>query len=158
MPVNRLKNFLDQNHVSYVVIRHAQAFNSQSTAKAAYESGKEFAKTVMLKIDGELIMVVIPADHMVDFDHLKQELGARNVELATEEEFKGKFPDCEIGAMPPFTDLYGVEVFIDEGFANYKMISFNAGTHKEIIKMHYKDFIRIANAKPLRFILLFTQE
>ena len=158
MPAQRLKKFLDQNHIPCRVIRHAPVFTSQETAEAAYESGKEFAKTVMIKIDGELVMVVIPADHKIDFEHLRHELGVRQVELAHEKEFKRLFPDCEPGAMPPFGELYDNAVFIDEGFAEHEMISFNAGTHREIIKMHYKDFIRVANAKPLKFILVFTRE
>ncbi len=158
MPAQRLKIFLDQNNVDYKVIRHSPAFTSQGTAHAAFESGKEFAKTVMLKIDEELIMVVIQTDHRIDLEYLRQELGVRNIRLAAEEEFKDLFPDCEPGAMPPLGELYDVDVFIDECFAENEMISFNAGTHHEIIKMRYKDFIDVANAKPVRFILMFARE
>ena len=158
MPIRRLRNFLDQNHVQYRVINHSLAYTGQEIAQAAGESGKEFAKTVMLKIDGELIMVVIPANYKIDFEHLRQELGVRNVELASEKEFKSLFPDCEPGAMPPLGELYNIEVFIDDSFADNEMISFNAGTHREIIKMRYADFNRLVQAKPINFLLVFTRE
>lgn len=158
MPARRLKEFLEHNHVPYRVIRHDAAFTSQESAEAAHESGKAFAKTVMLKIDGQMAMLVIQADHKVDLDHLRQALGTCDVELAHKDEFRRLFPDCEPGAMPPFSELYGIEVFIDERFAEHEMICFSAGTHRETIKMPYADFIRIARAKPLRFILVYTKE
>lgn len=158
MPVNRLKRFLDQNHVPFTVIPHTPAYTGLETAQAAHEPGGEFAKTVMLKIDENLVMVVIPADHVIDLNHLQHDLGARSVSLAAEEEFAQTFPDCETGAMPPLGELYNVEVFIDESFALHQMISFNAGTHQEIIKMKYSDFRRFTRAKPLGFLLVYTRE
>jgi Ala-tRNA(Pro) deacylase len=103
-------------------------------------------------------MVVIPADYKINLEHLEQELGVRHVELAHEKEFRNLFPDCEPGAMPPLGELYDIEVFIDESFADHEMISFNAGTHKEIIKMRYKDFQCLVGAKSINFLLVFTRE
>ena len=102
MPVKKLKDFLDAEKVKYIMISHSQAFTAQETAASAHISGKELAKTVMVKIDGKMAMAVLPASYRVDFELLKKAAGAKEAELATEDEFKGMFPGCDVGAMPPF--------------------------------------------------------
>ncbi len=151
MPVEKLKDFLDHQHVRYVTIRHSKAFTAQHVAASAHIPGKEMAKTVMVKVDGKMAMAVLPASYQVDFDELKKTTGAEQVELASEQEFKSFFPECEVGAMPPFGNLYGIDTFVAESLAEDDMIAFNAGTHKELIQMSYKDFERLAKPRILKF-------
>src|SRR5690349_23744623 len=102
MPVKALKEFLDGHKVKYVSMTHSPAFTSQEIAAAAHVSGKQLAKTVIIKIDGRLAMIVIPANDQVNFAKLKEATGSKEMDLATESEFKDKFAGCEVGAMPPF--------------------------------------------------------
>ncbi len=151
MPVKRLKAFLDEHHVKYVTISHSRAYTAQEIAAKAHIPGREMAKTVMVKIDGTMAMAVLPASFQIDFDLLKEATGAREVELATEAEFKDLFPECEPGAMPPFGNLYGMDVFVANRLAEDEEIAFNAGTHTELIKMAYPDFVRLVQPVVLQF-------
>lgn len=144
MPVQRLREFLDNNKVKYVTISHSVAYTAQEIAASAHIKGKELAKTVMVVLDGELAMVVVPAAFQVNMELLRGAASAGSVRLATEAEFKEKFPGCETGAMPPFGNLYGMKVFVSENLAEDKEIAFNAGTHSELIKLDYADFARLA--------------
>lgn len=151
MTVQKLKKFLDENQIKYVSVRHSNAYTAQEVAATSHVSGKEFAKTVIISMDGNLVMCVLPASYIVDFDQLKEGLGTNNIALANEAEFKYHFPDCEVGAMPPFGNLYNMDVYVAEVLARNDEIAFNAGTHTEIVKMKYEDFKRLANPKVLRF-------
>lgn len=143
MPVRKLKEFLDENHIRYEVIIHAVAYPAQEIAAKSHIRGKELAKSVMIKIDGTMAMAVLPASEKVDLTHLKEITGAGKVELASEYEFKNRFPDCEPGAMPPFGNLYNMAVFASETLSEDEEIAFNAGTHTELIKLNYADFERL---------------
>lgn len=149
MPVTRLKEFLDRENVKYVTIGHSPAFTAQEIAERAHIPGKELAKTVMVKIDGKLAMIVVPASEHVRLAHLKEALGADEVELAGEYEFKERFPDCETGAMPPFGNLYDIPVFVSATLREDDEIAFNAGSHSELIRMAYADFERLVKPTPL---------
>jgi Ala-tRNA(Pro) deacylase len=151
MPLRKLKEFLEGHNIKYVTISHSQAFTAQEIAATAHVPGRQLAKTVMVKIDGTMAMAVLPASHRVDFDQLKKATGAKRVELATEQEFKDLFPECEIGAMPPFGNLYGMEVFAAESLAEAEDIAFNAGSHTELISIAYKDFEARAKPKLMKF-------
>jgi len=151
MPVKKLKEFLDENNIKYVTIRHSQAYNAQRVAASAHIPGDELAKTVMVKIDGKMAMCVLPASFRINFDILKMLVGADKIELADEQEFKFLFPDCEVGAMPPFGNLYGMEVFVAEKLREDEEIAFAAGTHYELIRMTYDDFERLVKPRILRF-------
>lgn len=151
MPVKRLKEFLDTHNIKYVIISHSRAFTAQETATSAHIPGKELAKTVMVKVNGKMAMAVLPASYKVDFDLLKKVPGASKAEIASEKEFKDLFPGCEIGAMPPFGNLYGMEVFVAESLAEDEEIAFNAGSHRELIKMAYKDFEKLVKPKVMKF-------
>ena len=153
MPVQRLKAFLDQENVKYTTITHSPAFTAQEIAAAAHIPGKQVAKTVIIKRDGEMAMAVLPASDKIEFMLLKGALGTDDVELATEEEFKALFPGCEVGAMPPFGNLYDMDVFVDARLAEDELIAFNAGTHTELIQMSYSDFARLVNPVVLHFSL-----
>jgi Ala-tRNA(Pro) deacylase len=147
MPVKKLKEFLDANHIQYVSITHSPAYTAQQIAASAHIPGKELAKTVMVKLDGKLAMAVLPASLKVDFDLLQQVSGAGKVELATEGEFRETFPGCELGAMPPFGSLYDMAVYVATPLAADEEIAFNAGSHVELIKLSYKDFERLVRPK-----------
>jgi len=153
MPINKLKGFLDSKEVKYVTIRHSTAYTAQEIAASAHIPGKELAKTVIVKIDDKLAMTVLPASFKIDFNHLKSLTGASKVELATEEEFKYRFPGCEIGAMPPFGNLYDLDVFVAKSLTDDEEIAFNAGSHSELIRLSYADFERLVGPKILKFSL-----
>lgn len=140
MPSKKLKEFLDSNKIKYVSITHSSAYTAMEIAAMAHIPGKELAKTVMIKINGRMAMVVLPATHMIKMDLLKKVVGNDNIRLATEQEFKDKFPDCDVGAMPPFGNLYGMDVYASSALREDEEIAFNAGTHTELIKLSYKDF------------------
>jgi Ala-tRNA(Pro) deacylase len=151
MPAKKLKQFLDDNKVKYVTIKHSEAITAQEVAGSAHIRGKELAKTVIVKIDGKLAMAVLPAPYRVDIDLLKQAAGASKVELASEQEFKDAFPGCDLGAMPPFGNLYDMDVYVAETLAEDEEIAFNAGSHTELVKLAYRDFERLVKPKVVKF-------
>ncbi|TDN95818.1 aminoacyl-tRNA deacylase [Sunxiuqinia elliptica] len=151
MPIKKLKNYLDENNIEYITIRHSLAFNAQRVAATTHIPGKELAKTVMIKLDGKMAMAVLPASYRVRLDVLKELTGAKTIELANEMEFKYLFPECEIGAMPPFGNLYDMEVFVAASLAEDTEIAFNAGTHVELTRMAYADFERLVQPVVLAF-------
>lgn len=147
MPVKKLKEFLDSQQVKYVLIAHSPAYTAQEIAATAHVRGKEMAKTVMVTLDGRMAMAVLPASRKVGFDLLRQASGVENVQLASEQAFRDMFPDCEVGAMPPFGNLYGMDVYVSELLTKDEEIVFNAGSHTELIRLSYKDFERLASPK-----------
>ena len=147
MPARKLKEFLDRYHTKYVSISHSPAYTAQEIAALAHIPGREMAKTVMVKLDGQMAMAVLPASSRLDLALLKEACGARQVELATESEFKNLFPDCEIGAMPPFGNLYGMPVYVAQKLSDDRDIAFTAGTHSELIRMDYGDFERLVQPR-----------
>ena len=151
MPLSGLKEYLDKNGVKYLVISHSPAFTAQGIAALAHIPGKELAKTVVVKVDGELALAVLPASLHVNLAMLKDDIDAKKVQLASEDEFKSKFPECETGAMPPFGNLYGMRVFADENLARDKEIAFNAGSHRELVRMGWDDFQRLVKPRVARF-------
>ena len=152
MSVQMLKDFLDEHNVKYVTTRHSLAYTAQEVAASAHIAGKELAKTVMVKIDDKIAMAVVPASFKVSLDLLKDAAGASKVELAREQEFENMFPGSEIGAMPPFGNLYGMEVFVDESLSQDEEIAFNAGSHTELMRLAYRDFERLVKPKAAKFV------
>ena len=150
MSLSKLKTFLDQENIKYISINHSTAFTSQEIAQTAHIPGNEMAKTVIVKIDGKQAMVVLPAPEHIDLDLLKSATGASKVSLATELEFMPQFSECEIGAMPPFGNLYDLDVYVEEALSNDKMIAFNACSHNELIKIAYEDFARLVKPRVVR--------
>lgn len=151
MPARKLKEFLDSNNIKYMTLKHSSAYTAQEIAARAHIPGKELAKTVLIKINGQLVMAVLPASDKVDVDLLKDQLGVENVRIAYEQEFIDKFPDCEVGAMPPFGNLYGLEVYVAKSLTNDEEITFNACNHNELVKMNYRDYERLVKPKILDF-------
>ena len=145
----RLHHFLDERHVPYSTLSHARTVTAQQTADAAHIANSNFAKTVMLKVDGALAMMVMPAAYRIDLTRLSRALGGREVELAQEEEFKDAFPDCELGAMPPFGHLYDMRVYVDSRMADLTEMAFNAGSHTDLVRMTYAEFESLAQPELL---------
>ena len=143
MPVQILKDYLDQHEVEYVTISHSPAYTAQRIAEVAHIPGRELAKTVIVKIDDRFAMAVLPASRRVDLRHLQEALGADDVVLASEQEFQELFPDCEVGAMPPFGNLYDMGVYVAEQLTEDEEIAFNAGSHTELVRMSYSDFANL---------------
>jgi len=143
MALTKLREFLDSQKIEYVVISHSLAYTAQGIAAMAHIPGKELAKTVIVRIDGQLAMAVLAASALVNLPALKTVAGAKTAELASESDFKDRFPDCETGAMPPFGNLYNMRVFVDEILTRDKEIAFNAGSHRELVRMPFADFLRV---------------
>lgn len=150
MTSQRLEEYLQSQQVPFHMLSHPHAMTAQETASSAHIANREMAKTVMVKIDGQLAMAVVPANEWVHLDRLRALTGARNVALASEDEFKGRFPECEVGAMPPFGNLYGMDVFVADSFAAGERIAFNAGSHRELVRMGWHDFQRLAQPRVVR--------
>ena len=153
MPIEQLKKVLDQNGIKYVCLKHSPAYTAQEIAASAHISGKELAKTVILKLDGTFAMVVLPASLMIDFELLRDAFSATHIELASEDEFKDLFPNCEVGAMPPFGNLFGIHVYVAPELADDEYIAFNAGSHAKLIQMKYVDFEDLVQPQELRLAL-----
>lgn len=141
----QIKNYLDSHNVHYKTIHHPVSYTAQEIAAAAHIPGKDLAKTIIVKVDGQLAMIVEPAHIKINLRALKKFFKAKNLELAREYEFKDKFPECELGAMPPFGELYGMGVYVDKKLAKDEDIAFNAGNHADLIKMSWKDFATLVH-------------
>lgn len=151
MLIDKLRKYLDSKSIQYSVGHHPVAFTAQESAELAHISGKDFAKTVMVRIGGRLSMLVLPAKYQVDFLRLARALGTGDTYLVSEEEFSDEFPDCDIGAMPPFGNLYGMPVYLASSLARNEQITFIAGTHTDTITMDYQDFEFLVKPKVIRF-------
>ena len=151
MILKALCDYLDRERIRYTVISHSPAFTAQEIAAASHVSGRELAKTVILRLDSELAMAVLPASFRVDLELLGELTGADRVELATERDFRARFPGCETGAMPPFGNLFGLPVHVADELADDEFIAFNAGSHTELIQMRYRDFERLVQPRVLAF-------
>lgn len=144
MPLSeRIRNYLDSNQADYILSVHPKAFTAREVAFAEHLPAREVAKTVVVFGDGEYHMIVIPANKLVDFLELRPALGLTQVRLATEDELSRLFPDCELGAMPPFGNLYGINVYLDSSLAGEPAVAFNAGSHREVIHMRTAEFRRL---------------
>lgn len=136
-----LKKFLDEKKVKYELKKHKEVYTAQEIAAATHTPGSELAKVVVAKAKEGFFLAVLPASYRIDMKKLKGAVGATgDIRIATEEEFKSLFPDCEVGAMPPFGALYNLPTVVDKALEEDEKIAFNAGSHKELIKMKFNDF------------------
>lgn len=154
----RLKRLLEENGVRYRVIEHEIAYTAQEEAHAAHVSGRNWAKTVVVMLDDEPALTVLPATRRVDLERLRRIVGTDTVRLADEEEFERLYPDCEPGAMPPFGHLYGQPTFVDETLRRDERIAFHAGDHRTAVEIGYEAFERLAEPIPSRFSRRFEDE
>jgi Ala-tRNA(Pro) deacylase len=148
---DRLEAYLRDNQVPFRVQHHPLAYTAQEVAASEHIPGKLLAKVVMVVADGELAMLAQPAPHRVDPARAAAALGAKEIRLAHEAEFAAAFPDCEVGAMPPFGNLYGIPVYIDEALAEDETIVFRAGTHTDTMSLRYADFERLVRPATAAF-------
>ncbi len=147
----RLENALQERHVWYKELVHPEAYTAQEIAATMHVKGRELAKPVIVRADGQLVMAVLPATWKVNFGKLKNALGKKDVRLAREDEFKSVFPDCETGAEPPFGNLYDVQTLVDRSLTEDEKIYFNAGTHYEAVEMKYRDFEEMVKPEVAEF-------
>ena len=138
-----VSDFLDRHHARYSVLRHPVAYTAQEEAAAAQVPGHDWAKVVVCVADDRPLLAVLPAPLKVDVTRLKDATHASSLRLAREDEFKGLYTDCEIGAMPPLGPLYRQEVVVEETLADDRDIVFDAGSHREAIRMRYAEFERL---------------
>ena len=152
MPIlKRLQSYLDNHKIPYEVVSHPTAYTARDVAATLHVSGNVFAKVVMVKADERFVMAVLPSTWRVDLKRLKDVLEAREVRLATERECAELFPDCDVGTMPPFGNLYGVEVYVDQLLTEDESIVFEAGTYVGAMKLRYKDFAALVRPKVAAF-------
>lgn len=144
---NRVKIFLDLMGRTYMVKAHPLAYTSQETAALEHIPGRQLAKVVMLRSGERYFMVAVPATNRVDLHRIAETMGVANVQLATEREFRDLFPECEVGAMPPFGNLYGIDVLVDENLARNEEISFKAGSHRETVRMRTTDYLDLVRPR-----------
>jgi Ala-tRNA(Pro) deacylase len=147
MPAKKLTEFLNANEVKYATIVHSPAYTAEEVAQSTHIKGEHLAKSVILNADNRLLMMVLSASHRVDLDALKPVIGAVKLELSSEKEFKDLFPTCELGALPPFGNLYGMDVYLADCFVEDDLLTFCAGSRSELIQMEYKDFQRLVEPK-----------
>ena len=152
MPATKIKEFLDNHGVKYVSIRHSPAYTAAEVAASTHVAGRDFAKTIVVRMDDNFALVALPASRRLVLADLRELLQTPLLRLATEAEFRNLFPDCEVGAMPPFGNLYGLPVYVAASLAEEPEIAFNAGTHTEVIKMDYEDFAELVRPTVLDFI------
>lgn len=141
--VNRLKAFFEENAAKYEIIPHSPAFAAAEVAASAHVAGRGFAKSVIVRIDGHPAMIVLPATRRLMLHDLREMLETYQVNFATESDLRTLFPDCELGAQPPFGNLYDMDVYIVASLTECTEIAFNAGTHTEVVKMPYVEYERL---------------
>jgi Ala-tRNA(Pro) deacylase len=151
MLLDRLIDFLDAHKLKYVLIQHSLAYTAREVAVCTHMPFREIAKTVVVTVGKSHILAVLPATEMVDLNILRELLGTTAVRLTSESEFNTLFPDCEIGAMPPFGNLFKMDVIVSPSLAEDEEIAFNAGSHRDLIKLAYKDFERLVHPRVLPF-------
>lgn len=142
----QLIDCLKENKVDYEILHHPEAVTAQRIAQAEHVKGRHHAKIVMVKSGEQHLMTVLPADHQIDLKKLKKAIG-KAVSLDSEQDFKPLFPDCAVGAMPPFGNLYGVPTYVDKSLSQEEYIVFEAGTHTDAIKLSYRDYEKIAKPR-----------
>lgn len=147
----RLRKFLREHHVEYRPIHHTRDYTAQQAAADTHTPGREFAKTVIVSVDGKPAMAVLPAHHSVDLESLREALGAEEVSLAGEQAIAELCPDCEVGAEPPFGNLYGLPVYVSRALTGDEEITFKAGTHEDVVRMRYRDFRKLVKPMEIEF-------
>jgi Ala-tRNA(Pro) deacylase len=150
---DRLENYLRENQVPFEEQHHPRAVSAQEVAASEHVPGRMLAKTVMVLADGEMVMLALPAPYQVDLEKAAAALGVDEARLAEEEEFSNSFLDCEVGAMPPFGNLYGVPVYVEKTLAEDETIVFRSGTHTETMSVTYTDFERLVEPIVVQFAL-----
>ncbi len=145
--LQRLLQYLDENRVEYTHHTHPTAYTAREVASVEHVPAHRIAKVVVYFTENGYGMAVLPGDSMLDLQSLRTALGVSRLRLATESELADLFPDCELGAMPPFGNLFDLPVFVDGSLTTEETIAFNAGTHRDVVHMKYRDFERLVRPK-----------
>jgi len=148
----RVQQFLNENRVTHQAHTHPVAYTAQHVAAEEHVSGRAFAKVVMVKGGGKAVMAVLPASYRIDTASLAAAMNVPKVEVMTEAEFGSLFPDCDLGAMPPFGNLYNVPVYVDQSLSEEQEVSFQAGSHTEVVRMRYADYARLVKPTVAKFL------
>jgi Ala-tRNA(Pro) deacylase len=151
MPCAKLLEYLHESGVDFTFVDHPRAFAAEDVARKAGLDGRSFVKTVLVRLDGLMAMALVPAPFKINFNLLREAAGAGTIVLALEREFEERFPDCSLGAMPPFGNLYGMDVYADGSLTEAGTIAFNAGTHREVITMAWDDYEALVAPHLARF-------
>jgi len=154
----RIRDYLDSQKAPYEWLPHPQAFTAQEVAHSLHVSGKRLAKTVILNADGRLVMAVLPASHRLIMPELKAALEVRRLEMLPESELAKIFPDCDLGAIPPFGNLYGIEMWVDRTVEESGELVFTAGTHVDAVRMKYSDYAELVKPHVGRFSELWASK
>ena len=154
MPAKRVTQYLKKEKVKYKTLKHKPAYTAQEVAASAHIPGRQLAKSVMIELDGEMAMAVLSAAYQIDFKRLKKALGVKKIKLATEQKFEDYLPDCEMGATPPFGNLYDMKVIVDQELTTEEMIAFCSGTHTELIQLSYQDFENLVKPEVIKFSVI----
>lgn len=149
MPVERLKRYLNEHGTKYLVIQHSPAYTAQEIAEATHIPGRHFAKSVVIRLDRELVLLAIPAPAQVPLERVAEQFGAGTAALASENEIRQHFPGCDVGAIPPFGHLFGMETYLSETLTGGSEIAFNAGSITEVMLLARDDFLRLAQPRVL---------
>jgi Ala-tRNA(Pro) deacylase len=147
----RLEAYLREHQVPFQVQHHARVFGAQKIAESEHIPGKMVAKTVIVLADNNIIALILPASQRADLDKARTALGAKELRLAQEAEFAVTFPDCEVGTMPPFGNLYGIPVYVEQGLAELETMIFPVGTYTDTMSLKYADFERLVHPKVMAF-------
>lgn len=147
MATQRLEQFLKAHNVRFNTVAHDHAITTLDAARRAHLPSHDVAKTVVVKLDGRLAMAVIPANEWISLEALRQAAGVRSASLAGEHEFRDRFPECEVGAMPPFGNLYGMDVYAADTLSHQHDIAFHAGNHDEMVRMGWSDYERLVHPR-----------
>lgn len=150
----QVEQFLREHQVAYQIQHHPQVFTAQQIAACEHVSGKMVAKSVVASADNQKILLVLPATCRVDVDKVRALVGAKHVSLAREEELKHILPNCEVGAIPPFGNLYALPVYIERSLTNQETILFPVGTHTETMSLKYTDLERLVQPTVADFALM----
>ena len=151
-PLQNVTSYLDAYRISYEIIHHKRDYTSQRTAADTHTPGKAFAKTVIVVVDGKFCMFVLPAPRKVDLEKVKRELNAKSARLAAESEFSGICTGCEVGATPPLGALYKLPVYVSRELTEDPLITFNAGTHEDAVRMRYSDYEKLIHPVVINFV------
>jgi Ala-tRNA(Pro) deacylase len=142
--LDRLQHWLREQHIAFTLQQHREALTMQEVAMEVHEAGSHVAKVVIAQVDGQMVMLVVPAPEHVDFKRVAKLLKTHSARAAEENEFISRFPDCELGAMPPFGSLYDMPTYVDEALTHTSKLVFQAGTHRATLKMATEDYLQLA--------------
>jgi Ala-tRNA(Pro) deacylase len=147
----RLELYLQDNQVPYQEQQHTRAFSARRIAESEHVSGKRVAKVVIVMVNDQMVSFVLPASFQIDFGKLQAILRTKEIRLASEAEFETAFPDCEVGSMPPFGNLYGLPVYVDHSLTTEESIIFPVGTYTDTMSLKYADFERLVHPQTAMF-------